>query len=321
MSGHVRGALKDQGVIDTARRAAHQFSGLSGVTDDAASLAAAAWWWCKVYVKFVHHELILRQRLGEAGHLQGLIAPEILIRMDPPEGDCAIFSECLGAFLTVYGIPFEWVTVAVNPNEPDIYSHVFIYGVMPDGSRLPLDASHGDYPGWQVPSGRVFRRQVWDSSGRPVTDKGNRFDGLHNYGWRGGMGDDTSGDFGGEYSPAPPVIDTGQQPAILTQNSNVPFVDYTGGAGQIPVGATVAPAQNSAQWASFASNLAKMGFSLAAIQNIQPGTVVGADGTILRQNPGYAVGTPTLSANIGGIPTSTILLLVLGLGALMVLKK
>jgi hypothetical protein len=63
--------------------------------------------------------------------------------------------------------------------------------------------------------------------------------------------------------------------------------------------AATAPAQNSAQWANFATSLAKMGFTLAQINAIQPGTVVSANGAILRQNPGYAVGTPTSALNLG----------------------
>ena len=64
--------------------------------------------------------------------------------------------------------------------------------------------------------------------------------------------------------------------------------------------------QNSAQWAAFASSLAKMGFTLAQINAIQPGTVVSANGAILRQNPGYAVGTPTMAGNLG-ISTTTLM--------------
>jgi hypothetical protein len=166
MAGHVRHAAGDPIVRETAQRAFDQFGKLHGAAD-ARAIAESAWWWCKVYLTFVHHEFIIRQRLGEAGHLQGLISPEVLVRMDKPEGDCAIFSECLGAFLTSFGVPFEFVTVAANPNEPGIFSHVFVYAVMPDGQRLPLDASHGKYPGWQVPSAHVSRRQVWPVTARP----------------------------------------------------------------------------------------------------------------------------------------------------------
>lgn len=282
MCGHVRKAAVDSLVTDCARAAVSQFSGLgfgAGLAADPRSLdaravAAGVWSWCKVYLKFVHHEFIIRQRLGESGHLQGLISPEVLVRMEKPEGDCAIFSECIAAFLTVFGIPYEFVTVAANPTEPDVFSHVYLYAVLPDGSRFPLDASHGQYPGWQVPSAHVSRRQVWDADGNPVADRGSRFDGLHNYGLRG-MGasgvDPQSGEAWGSDDPV-----------------------YT------------APSQGSDAWANFASQMGKMGFNLLQIKAIQPGTVVSKDGSILRQNPGYAVGSPTMSANLG-ISTTTLM--------------
>ncbi len=314
MCQHVRDAARDAGVASTAADAYTRFGTFGGDSNDARQIdataaAAGAWWWCKFYVRFVHHEFIIRERLGESGHLQGLISPEVLIRMERPEGDCAIFSECVAAFLTALGVPFEFVTVAANPKEPEIFSHVYLYAVMPDGSRLPLDASHGDYPGWQVPSSHVTRRQVWDANGNRVADQGSRFDGLHNYVMRSGLGDDTSGDYGGEYTGDPNLSTLPYYPLPAGGGT---YVDYSTGA---PYSGPVytAPSQNSAQWASFASSLAKMGFDLARINAIQPGTVVSANGAILRQNPGYAVGSPTSSLNLGG---SSNLLLYGGLAVL-----
>lgn len=304
MCGHVRKSSIDEMVKQAAAGALGQFGGLAGDTQDVSRvISAAAFWWCKLYIRFVHHEFIIRDLLGESGHLQGLISPEVLVRMKSPEGDCAIFSECVAAFLQAYGIPYEFVTVAANPAEPNIFSHVYLYAVLADGSRLPLDASHGKYPGWQVPTAHTTRRQVWDSNGSRVPDQGSRFDGLHNYGLRG-LGD--TGDFGGEYSG-----DTGQEPATGPGSSPATpgqFIDYT--TGTVYAGGPVyqAPSQSSAQWATFASNLAKMGFTLAQINAIQPGTVVGANGSILRQNPGYAVGSPTSSLNLGtGLSTNMLM--------------
>lgn len=320
MCQHVKAGAADPYVRDMARGAAGQFGKLgvrrsgtsTGVSDagpvDAAAVAGAAWWWCKIYVKFAHHDFIIHSRLGETGHLQGLISPEVLVRMDKPEGDCAIFSECVAAFLTVFGVPYEFVTVAVNPNEPTIFSHVYLYAVLPDGSRLPLDASHGQYPGWQVPSGHVSRRQVWDANGNPVTDQGSRFDGLHNYAIRG-MGDDAqtgSGETGSDYGLEPGAV--------------------WGPAGSEPVyaqaGAVTVPSQNSVAWAGFANSL-KGVLTLAQMYALKPGMQVLPNGTVMQQNPGYAIGTPTGALNLAtGIPTSTILIaaLVIG-GAFLMMSK
>ncbi len=301
MCEDARQSAQDQGVRETAAAAVAQLGNLSGDMDDAARIAAGAWWYCKLFVKFVHHESIIRQRLGQAGHLQGLISPAVLIRMDRPEGDCAIFSSCIAAFLQALGVPFEFVTVAVNPSEPSVYSHVFLYAVMPDGRRIPLDASHGDYPGWQVPSAHVTRRQVWDASGNPVQDRGSRFDGLHNYTMRSGLGSMVYD------SQTDSYYDDGAGGVTDPNASTLPYYPLPTGGGtyvdQItgkPYGgpAYQVPAQNSPQWAPFASSLAKMGFDLAKLQSIPQGTIIKPDGTILRQNPGYSV--PTLQAGLPG---------------------
>jgi hypothetical protein len=312
MCQHIKGGAGDWGVREAAMDAMHRFS----VQDSAADLASAAWYWCKTFIKFAHHELLLRRYLGEANHLQGLISPDALIRMDKPEGDCAIFTDCLCAFLRVFGVPYELVTVAVNPAEPDIYSHVFAYAVLEDGRRFPCDASHGTYPGWQVPSSDVSRRQVWDSDGNPVPDRGSRFEGLGNYGLgRRGLG-------------ALVCLDPNDQQSCYEDGSNVtsstvwtnPYgtgvpsstVNPDTTIGTTP-GYTVPPA-GSAAWAGIASQLIKGGMTLAQINAIQPGTVVSANGAILRQSPGFGVPVGGGSAALTSLASSSMMPWLLGLG-------
>jgi len=330
MCQHVKQAVTDALVKQAATDALSRFGSLGKASSEAnrpQQVATGAFWWCKLFVKFLHHEFIIREKLNEAGHLQGLISPEVLVRMSQPEGDCAIFSECVAAFLTVFGVPFEFVTVAVNPNEPEIFSHVYLYAVLPDGTRLPLDASHGTYPGWQVPSAHVSRRQVWDASGNQVPDRGSRFDGLHNYKVRG-LGamvfDDQTGTYYDDGTGAQPPYVAPTLPADVGSYFQVPasqtgslYLDASTGA-PYSGGAYVAPSQTSSQWAAFATSLAKMGFDLARINAIQPGTVVSANGAILRQNPGYAVGMPTGALNLGaGISTSTLMIGAVALMAIL----
>lgn len=302
-------------VGETARGAFSQFGGLSGYDLarspelTARAIAESAFWWCKTFVRFVHHEFIIRQRLGEAGHLQGLISPEVLVRMAKPEGDCAIFSECVAAFLQVFGIPYEFVTVKVSRKEPREYSHVYLYAILPDGSRLPLDASHGGYPGWQIPSAQLNwaenqtgspARQAWDSTGNPVADRGSRFDGLHNYGLRGGLGDGVDAQTGETWGAVDPYLEPGG-------------TSYDLGPGYFgtpaPAGSLTVPAQNSAAWAGFANSL-KGVLTLAQMYALKPGMVVQPNGTVLQQNPGYPVGTPTgaFSLGTGAISTTTLML-------------
>lgn len=158
---------------------------------------------------------------------------------------------------------------------------------------------------------------MWDSAGRPVADRGSRFSGLGNYGMRG-MGAD--GDFGGEY--------TGPVTAPPTSYSLDPYLEpggtsidlgpgYFGGSGS---GLTV-PSQGSPQWAAFASQALKDGFTLAAINSMPAGSVINPNGQLVRQTAGYAVTPGTLVgqqlASLGG--SSNLLLIGGGLLAAVLL--
>ena len=66
-------------------------------------------------------------------------------------GDCDDFSMYLAALLTANGIACSFITVAADGHAPDQYSHVYVVAY-PDGERVACDASHGGYPGWEVPN-------------------------------------------------------------------------------------------------------------------------------------------------------------------------
>jgi hypothetical protein len=121
---------------------------------------AVCWWYAKYLIKFVHHQELLRDWLFELDELQLLISPEALLRMESPKGDCAIFTILIQSMLSTRGIPWETVTVAVDPSNPNLYTHVYAQAIRPDGSRIALDASHGKYPGWQAPANRVFKKKL-----------------------------------------------------------------------------------------------------------------------------------------------------------------
>jgi len=142
--------------------------------------ACSCWWFAHLAIEFVHHDSMIRALWGEADQQQLLISPDVLLRMQRPAGDCAIFTMLICAMLRARGVRYEIVTAAVDPSQPEIYSHVYARAVMPDGTRLPLDASHGKYPGWQVPAEHRTRTQVWDESGHAIADT-QPWSGLHGY--------------------------------------------------------------------------------------------------------------------------------------------
>jgi hypothetical protein len=146
---------------------------------------------------------------------------------------------------------------------------------------------------------------------------------------RRGLGDDSVGDdSGGTYT------DSGSLPGTLvmgpTQDtsgttdlsslfsseglSTASVPSLTGGASQTGY---VAPSQSSANWAAFATALSNSGMKLAEINAIQPGTVVSANGAILRQATGLPVPVGTGITAALGSSSSTLLLL--GGAALLVM--
>lgn len=80
-------------------------------------------------------------------------------------GDCDDFSSYLSALLATQGISSKFCTVAADERAFDQFSHVYCVAYV-DGKRIPLDASHGDYPGWEVDQERrVGRKQEWSTTG------------------------------------------------------------------------------------------------------------------------------------------------------------
>ncbi len=81
-------------------------------------------------------------------------------------GDCDDFSMYLAALLRANDIPCAFATVAADGSQPDQFSHVYVVAY-PDGMRMPLDASHGQYPGWETEN-RYGKYDEWPVWGRVV---------------------------------------------------------------------------------------------------------------------------------------------------------
>lgn len=83
-------------------------------------------------------------------------------------GDCDDFSMYVAACLKALGIPCAFATTAADARDPGQFSHVYVVAYPRSGNgmrmRMPIDASHGEYPGWETPG--LGRYQEW-----PVLDK------------------------------------------------------------------------------------------------------------------------------------------------------
>jgi hypothetical protein len=63
------------------------------------------------------------------------------------------------------GYKVWFATLAASPDSQD-YSHVYVVVRDHQGNRIPLDASHGGYPGWEAPeAGRGMRYREWPVEG------------------------------------------------------------------------------------------------------------------------------------------------------------
>lgn len=95
--------------------------------------------------------------------VESLARPEMLARIDNPHGDCDDFCTYGAAHLLARGVPCSFVTVAADGSDPTMFSHVYLCAYPADGPyagrRVPLDLSHGAYPGWEVR--QVYRREEW----------------------------------------------------------------------------------------------------------------------------------------------------------------
>jgi hypothetical protein len=68
--------------------------------------------------------------------------------------DCDGFVMYAACLLLILGIPCSLVIVNADRKRPDEFSHVYL-AAYPEGfgkRRIPLDFSHGDYPGWECPN-------------------------------------------------------------------------------------------------------------------------------------------------------------------------
>lgn len=75
--------------------------------------------------------------------------------------DCDGFTMYGAALLCAMGIPVYFCTVSAEGDRPREFTHVYLVAY-PNGHRVPLDLSHGPYPGWECPN--LGRKREWPVS-------------------------------------------------------------------------------------------------------------------------------------------------------------
>jgi transglutaminase-like putative cysteine protease len=121
-------------------------------------LVRAIYYWIKGNVVFVQDETILAGQLGMPSDRELLISPMVLVNMEQPMGDCDDFSVLAAACLCAAQVQCGFCAIAADRDMPWKFSHVYVVAWI-DGERIPFDASHGEYLGWEYKD--ITRRMEW----------------------------------------------------------------------------------------------------------------------------------------------------------------
>jgi len=96
--------------------------------------------------------------------VESLARPELLAKTSNPHGDCDCFCGYGAAHLLLNAVATSFCTVATDARDPTIYSHVYLVTYPSSGlyagERVPLDLSHGPYPGWETQN-KYGKRREW----------------------------------------------------------------------------------------------------------------------------------------------------------------
>lgn len=126
-------------------------------------IARLIWYYVHNSITFTEDEETLAKELGywNDPNQELLIAPEVLISMPIPKGDCDDYSTLVASMLLSVRMPVWFITVAVDEDQPWRFSHVYVKTYLEDeGKFMVMDCSHGSFPGWET-SKHIYRRMEW----------------------------------------------------------------------------------------------------------------------------------------------------------------
>jgi hypothetical protein len=356
MGQHVRDAVQDPEVMRAAVDSVVDAGPRSQV-----DICRCVWAWLKSHIRFVPDEVQLEKLLGRGDELELLISPSVMVRpelLGGMQGDCDCFTMMGCSMLACLGIQPLIKTFKCDRREPWRWSHVCAAGRLDDGSIFPCDASHGDYPGWQVPLEATFESCLWDMNGNKVG--GDTMRGMNAYqsapGWTGnpmtasqgvgpypqldvmrywyqqkrlkglqgiargkyGLGDDST-----SYDPGTPTnpllpLQTVNLPGSAFVDSNGNYVDYSGQTTTSGLPTSVSSSGSGIDLNTLLAQLLGAGTQIGKQALLPAGAVLLPNGTI-----GYAntAGQNPLTAS--SLTQYLPLLAVVGVGilALSMLKK
>lgn len=135
---------------------------IKSVNPSKREIARRIFWWVKGHVTFVEDETLLAQQLGYQDVAQELlIAPDRMLQMPVPMGDCDDFAMLTAALVLACGMAAKFTALAVDQVEPFRFSHVYASAYLCDeGKWVAMDTSHGPQLGWEY-HGQIFRKAEW----------------------------------------------------------------------------------------------------------------------------------------------------------------
>ena len=184
------------------------------------------WLWCKTHVRFETDESQLWRTLRRRDELELLISPSVLLRAKDRAGDCDDFTMLLCSMLLCLGVQPLIKTFKCDRREPWRWAHVCAVAVIEDGSLMTLDASHGKYPGWEVPAQDQFETALWDMAG-------NRISGVQGMGRTRGLSGYTADP---NWTGTPETTVTGPHAGIYPSRDATRYWSRAAGLGAIARG-------------------------------------------------------------------------------------
>ena len=161
MRDYVREDWNHPLVVNDAARAYSEYSG--------GDVIEAVFWWTKRQLRFVEDELTAQPFDFRDSVVETLIRPVDMAALADGRklGDCDDYVMYAAALLKALGVESRFVTLAADHRDPTRYSHVYLAAYR-DGWRIPLDVSHGPYPGWEAPN-QYDKRREWAIFGPDLT--------------------------------------------------------------------------------------------------------------------------------------------------------
>lgn len=154
--GTTVGVMRDRAVEDAQDPGFRQWAGMVTGNGSERDKVESAFWHAKRGIRFQQD----KDTGAGVGDVPGDQVVEVIVRpvdmmgyvqQGVAVGDCDDFSMYVAALLESQGIPCAFVTVAADGRDPGQYSHVYCVAY-PGGERVAVDASHGGWPGWEVPN-------------------------------------------------------------------------------------------------------------------------------------------------------------------------